>query len=240
MTLHGGLRPIASSFLQFTDYGRPSIRLAALMECPSMFIFTHDSIGLGEDGPTHQPIEHLAALRAMPNLNTIRPCDGNETSAAYKVALESTHTPTMMVLSRQNLPAVSPSTVASHPLEKGAYVLVEASSTAKIVLIGTGSEVQWCVAAAKTLEEEGIPTRVVSMPSWFLFEKQTAEYKESVLPNRSLTLAVEAGCSMGWSKYSDEQICIDHFGVSGPANVLFKEFGFTAENVVARVKAMLS
>lgn len=240
ITLHGGLKAIAASFLQFTDYCRPSIRLAALMECPSIYIFTHDSIGLGEDGPTHQPIEHLAALRAMPNLNTIRPCDGNETAAAYKVALESTHTPTLMALSRQNLPVVSPSTVTNHPLEKGAYILVPASSTPKVVLVSTGSEVQWCVEAAKQLEAEGIPTQVVSMPSWFLFEKQSADYKSAALPKGVPTLAVEAGCSLGWAKYSDEQICIDHFGVSGPAGVLFKEFGFTTENVVARAKAMLS
>lgn len=239
ITLHGGLKAIAASFLQFTDYCRPSIRLAALMECPSIFVFTHDSIGLGEDGPTHQPIEHIAALRAMPNLNTIRPCDGNETAAAYKVALESTHTPTLLALTRQNLPVLSPSTVASHPLEKGAYVLVEASSEAKVILVGTGSEVQWCFEAAKQLEAEGIPTRVVSMPSWFLFEKQDASYQTSVLPKGVPTLAVEAGTSFGWAKYSDAQVCIDQFGVSGPANVLFKEFGFTAENVAAKAKELL-
>lgn len=239
ITLHGGLKAVAASFLQFTDYCRPSIRLAALMECPSLFVFTHDSIGLGEDGPTHQPVEHMAALRAMPNLNSIRPCDGNETAAAYKVALESTHTPTLLALTRQNLPVLSPSTVAAHPLEKGAYVLVESSSAPALVLVGTGSEVQWCYEAAKILESEGISTRVVSMPSWFLFEKQDASYKSSVLPKGVPTLAVEAGCSMGWAKYSDEQICIDQFGVSGPAGVLFKEFGFTTENVVNRAKAML-
>ncbi len=239
IVLHGGLKAIAASFLQFTDYCRPSIRLAALMECPSLFVFTHDSIGLGEDGPTHQPIEHLAALRAMPNLNTIRPCDGNETAAAYKVAVESTHTPTLLALSRQNLPAVSPNTVANHPLERGAYVLVEASSSAKVILVGTGSEVQWCVEAAKQLEGEGVPTRVVSMPSWFLFEKQTSEYKKTVLPKGTPTLAVEAGASMGWHKYSDAQVCIDHFGVSGPAPALFKEFGFTAENVAAKARELL-
>ena len=239
ITLHGGLKAIAASFLQFTDYCRPSIRLAALMECPSIFVFTHDSIGLGEDGPTHQPIEHLAALRAMPNLNTIRPCDGNETAAAYKVALESTKTPTLLCLSRQNLPVLSPSSVAAHPLEKGAYVLREASSTAKVILIGTGSEIQVCNDAATQLEAEGIPTRVVSMPSWFLFEQQSSEYKQSVLPKGTATVAVEAGASMGWHKYSDAQVCIDHFGASGPAPTLFKEFGFTAENVASKAKELL-
>ncbi len=239
ITLHGGLRAIASSFLQFTDYCRPSIRLAALMECPSIYVFTHDSIGLGEDGPTHQPIEHLAALRAMPNLNTIRPCDGNETSAAYKVAIESRTTPTLMTLSRQNLPVLSPNTVKSHPLEKGAYVLQEAPVTAKVILVGTGSEVQVCFEAAKLLEAEGVPTRVVSMPSWFLFEKQSTEYKKSVFTKGTPTVAVEAGASLGWHKYSDAQVCIDHFGVSGPAPGLFKEFGFTAENVAKVAKELI-
>lgn len=239
ITLHGGLKAIAASFLQFTDYCRPSIRLAALMDCPSIFVFTHDSIGLGEDGPTHQPVEHFAALRAMPNLNTIRPCDGNETAAAYKVAIESKTTPTLLALSRQNLPVLSPNTVAEHPLENGAYVLREASSSAKVILIGTGSEVQLCTSAAEQLEAAGIPTRVVSMPSWFLFEKQTAEYRSSVLPKGTPALAVEAGTSFGWAKYSDAQVCIDHFGVSGPAPALFKEFGFTAENVAAKAKELL-
>ena len=239
ITLHGGLKAIAASFLQFTDYCRPSIRLAALMECPSIFVFTHDSIGLGEDGPTHQPIEHLAALRAMPNLNTIRPCDGNETAAAYKVAIESTKTPTLLALSRQNLPVLSPNTVANHPLEKGAYVLQEASSSAKAILIGTGSEVQVCIEAAKHLEAEGIPTRVVSMPSWFLFELQSSDYRSSVLTKGIPTVAVEAGASMGWHKYSNAQVCIDQFGVSGPANALFKEFGFTPENVAKIAKGLI-
>jgi transketolase len=237
--LHGGLKAIASSFVQFTDYCRPAIRLAALMECPSIFVFTHDSIGLGEDGPTHQPVEHLAAMRAIPNLNTFRPCDGNETSAGYKVAIESTHTPTLLILSRQNLPVLSSNNVANHPAEKGAYVIRESSSAPQLVLIGTGSEVQLCVEAQAVLESEGIPTRVVSMPSWFLFEKQTGEYRESVLGGDVPTLSVEAGCSFGWAKYSDAQISIDQFGVSGPAPALFKEFGFTAENIVKTAKELL-
>jgi transketolase len=239
MQLHGGVRAIASSFVQFTDYCRPSIRLAALMECPSMFVFTHDSIGLGEDGPTHQPVEHLAAMRAIPNLNTFRPCDGNETAAGYKVALESKTTPTLLILSRQNLPTLSSQDVTNHPSEKGAYIISEASDAPQLVLVGTGSEVQHCVAAQKALEGEGIPTRVVSMPSWFLFEKQDAEYQESVLGGDVPTVAVEAGTSFGWAKYSDAQVCIDRFGVSGPANALFAEFGFTPENVVKVAKELL-
>lgn len=239
MRLHG-LTAISSSFLQFTDYCRPSIRLAALMECPTLFVFTHDSIGLGEDGPTHQPVEHLAALRAIPNLNTFRPCDGNETSAGYKVALESQSTPTLLVLSRQNLPVVSPSDVQNHPAEKGAYVLVEASAAPQLVLVGTGSEVALCIGAAKELEAAGVPTRVVSMPSWFLFEKQSAEYRDSVLPKGVKTVSVEAGTSFGWAKYSDRQVSIDTFGVSGPAPALFEEFGFTVPNVVKVAKELLN
>lgn len=239
MQLHGGMRPIAASFLQFTDYCRPSIRLAALMDCPTIFVFTHDSIGLGEDGPTHQPIEHLAALRAIPNLNTIRPCDGNETSAAYKIALESGTTPTLLALSRQNLPVVSPDCVANHPLEQGAYTLVPASGDAKVILVGTGSEVALCVEAAKVLESEGIAASVVSMPSWFLFEQQTSEYQSSVFPSGVPVLSVEAGSTFGWAKYSTAQVGIDQFGVSGPAGELFKEFGFSIENVVLQAKGLL-
>lgn len=231
LQLHG-LKAIASSFVQFTDYCRPSIRLAALMECPTLFVFTHDSIGLGEDGPTHQPVEHLAAMRAIPNLNTFRPADGNETSAGYKVALESQKTPTLLVLSRQNLPVITPSDVRNHPAEKGAYVLSEANGDPKVILIGTGSEVQLCVGAQKELEAAGIPTRVVSMPSHFLFEQQAESYKREVLPKGIKTLSVEAGTSFGWAKYSDAQVSIDTFGVSGPAPALFEEFGFTVPNVV--------
>lgn len=239
MQLHG-LKAISSSFLQFTDYCRPSIRLAALMECPSLFVFTHDSIGLGEDGPTHQPVEHLAAMRAIPNLNTFRPADGNETSAGYKVAVESQHTPTLLVLSRQNLPAVTPADVKNHPAEKGAYVLSEASGEAKLVLIGTGSEVQLCLGAQKELEAAGIPTRVVSMPSHFLFERQEGSYKREVLPKGVKTVSVEAGTSFGWAKYSDAQVSIDTFGVSGPAPALFEEFGFTVKNVVKVSQELLN
>ena len=239
LQLHG-LKAVASSFVQFTDYCRPSIRLAALMECPSLFVFTHDSIGLGEDGPTHQPVEHLAAMRVIPNLNTFRPADGNETSVGYKVALESQHTPTLLILSRQNLPAVSPSDVLNHPAERGAYVLSESSTDAKVVLIGTGSEVALCLGAQKELEAAGVPTRVVSMPSHFLFETQDAAYKQSVLPKGVKKVSVEAGTSFGWAKYSDAQVAIDTFGVSGPAPALFEEFGFTVPNVVKVAQELLN
>ncbi|MBC8065204.1 MAG: transketolase [Chlorobia bacterium] len=240
ITLHGGTRGFGSSFFIFTDYCRPSIRLAALMECPTILVFTHDSIGLGEDGPTHQPIEHLASFRAMPNFNLIRPCDGNETSSAWKVALQSTKTPTLLVLSRQNLPALTSEDVKNHPLEKGAYILKEAAGgSPRIILVGTGSEVQHCWKAAVTLESEGISTRVVSMPSWHLFEQQSESYRNSVLPKGTPTLSVEAGSVFGWTKYATDSIGIDRFGVSAPSAVAMAEFGFTPENVVARAKKLL-
>jgi len=240
INLHGGCRAYGSSFFVFTDYCRPSIRLAALMGCPSIMVFTHDSIGVGEDGPTHEPVEHIASLRAMPGLDLIRPCDGNETSAAWKVALEATGNPTMLVLSRQNLPPVSPSDVKNHPLEKGAYILKEAGTgTPSIILVGTGSEVQHCVEAAKTLESEGIATRVVSMPSWYLFEKQPESYRTSVLPRNIATLSVEAGSTFGWAKYADASVGIDQFGLSAPGGQVMKEFGFTPENVVVKAKELI-
>ena len=240
ITLHGGARSFGASFLTFTDYCRPSLRLAALMECPSIFVFTHDSIGLGEDGPTHQSVEHVTALRAIPNFNVIRPADGNETSVAWKIALESKHSPTLMALTRQGVPALTPDDIANHPAHHGAYVLQEASGgSPKLVLIGTGSEVQLCVGAKEALEAEGIPTRVVSMPSWFLFGKESAEYREEVLPNGIPSVSVEAGTTLAWPRYSDAQVGIDTFGLSGPGDQVMKEFGFTVENVVATAKKLL-
>lgn len=240
INLHGGLRAYGSTFLIFSDYCRPSIRLAALMHCPSIFIFTHDSIGVGEDGPTHQPIEQLSSLRAIPNLNVMRPADGNETSACYKIALEQTHTPSLLALSRQNLPTLTPDTVTDHPAEKGAYILQEASSgTPKLVLLATGSEVQHCVGAREVLEAQGIPTRVVSMPSMFLFEKQEPSYRASILPKNVPTVAAEAGASQGWWRYAQATVCIDHFGASAPGDTVMKEFGFTVDNVVIVAKTLL-
>lgn len=239
ITLHGATRGFGSSFFIFTDYCRPSIRLAALMECPTILVFTHDSIGLGEDGPTHQPIEHLASFRAMPNLNLIRPCDGNETSAAWKVALESKATPTLIVLTRQNLPPLTSDDVRNHPLEKGGYVLREAMGDPKIVLVATGSEVHVCVKAAESLESEGVAVRVVSLPSTFLFDRQSKDYRESVIPKGVPSLSVEAGATFGWSKYVDGSIGIDQFGVSAPSSVAMAHFGFTSDNVAVRAKALL-
>jgi len=239
MTLHGGLKGYGGSFFTFTDYCRPSIRLACLMEVPSIYVFTHDSIGLGEDGPTHQPVEHLTAMRAIPNLTVIRPCDGNETASAWKTAIRSTNSPTLLVLSRQNLPTLSPSDVQHHPAERGAYVLQEASSEARVILIGTGSEVSVCAAARERLEAERIPTRVVSMPSWELFAQQTQEYRDSVITPGVKRVSVEAGSTMAWPRYADAQIGVDRFGLSAPAEQVFAEFGITPENVAEVAKGLL-
>lgn len=239
ITLHGGTRGFGSSFFVFTDYARPAIRLAALMHCPSIFIFTHDSIGVGEDGPTHQPIEHLASLRAMPNLNLIRPCDGYETAAAWKAALEATDHPTMLVLSRQAVPPLSPADVRNHPSVRGAYVLSDSKGTPDLNLVGTGSEVQHCIAVQALLQSEGISVRVISMPSWFLFERQTTEYQASVFGKGIPTLSVEAGSEFGWAKYADSHVAVDAFGLSAPFGQVMAEFGFTPESIACKCRELL-
>jgi transketolase len=238
MNLHGGLRAYGASFLIFTDYCRPSLRLAALMECPSIFVFTHDSIGLGEDGPTHQPIEHLAALRAIPNFNLMRPCDGNETAACWKIALESKRTPSLLALTRQGLPPFSPDTVSNHPAERGAYVLAD-SAGFKLVIVASGSEVQLAMAARGELEAAATPTRVVSMPSWFLFAQQSQAYRDEVLPRGVPTVSVEAATTFGWDRYAQAHVGIDRFGLSGPGDQVMKEFGFTPEHVVEVARTLL-
>ena len=240
MTLHGGVQAYGGTFFVFSDYCRPSIRLAAIMQCPSIVVFTHDSVGLGEDGPTHQPIEHLTALRAVPNLNVFRPADGNETAVGWKVALESKKTPTLLVLTRQDLPPLTSADVTAHPAEKGAYVLAEATGgVPKLILVGTGSEVQLCTGAREKLEAEGIPTSVVSMPSWHLFEKQSDEYKASVFPKGVKRVSVEAGATLAWPRYSDAQIGIDRFGLSAPAKQIFQELGLTVDHVVEVARELL-
>jgi transketolase len=239
MVLHGGVRSYGGSFFCFTDYCRPSIRLAALMEIPSIYVFTHDSVGLGEDGPTHQPVEHLTAMRAIPNLNVFRPADGNETSAGWKVAVQSDSTPTLLVLSRQNLPTLTPATVTDHPAEKGAYILSESSSALRVVIVGTGSEVQVAAKAAEMLEAEGIPAQCVSMPSWLLFERQRDEYKQSVFPKGVPVVSVEAGSTMAWPRYADACVGIDRFGLSAPGEEALKELGITPEHVVSAAKGLL-
>jgi len=246
MALHGGLRVYGGTFLVFSDYMRPAIRLAALMHLPVTYVFTHDSIGLGEDGPTHQPVEHLAALRAIPNLTVIRPADANETVLAWTVALERTKGPVALVLSRQKLPVLEPKTVAgADGLEHGAYVLADArGGKVDLILIATGSEVPLALQARAALEGQGIGTRVVSMPSWELFEAQSPAYRRRVLPPQvTARLAVEAGVAQGWSRYVGPQgdvLSIERFGASAPQQVLFREYGFTVENVVHRALGVLS
>ena len=240
MTLHGGIIPFSGTFLIFSDYCRPSLRIAALMQCPSIFLFSHDSIGLGEDGPTHQPIEHVMSLRAIPNFNMMRPADGNEAAACWKVALESKTTPCAILLTRQNVRQLSPSFDGEqHPAERGAYVLRECEGQPHAVLVATGSEVEIAVDAATILSEQGIACRVVSMPSWHLFERQSADYKRSVLPPDVATVSVEAGTTFGWSKYAQAHVGIDRFGASAPAPALYREFGITAAAVAAKATELI-
>jgi transketolase len=244
MALHGGLRPYTGTFLIFSDYMRPAIRLAALMRAPVIFIFTHDSIGVGEDGPTHQPIEHLAALRAIPGLSVIRPADATETVEAWRVAL--THPgPTCLVLTRQILPVLDRARMVPGGVARGAYVLADPEEgTPRTILIATGSEVAVAVAAQKLLAEKGVVTRVVSMPSWDLFERQPQSYRDSVLPPAvTARLAIEAGGPLGWHKYvgpAGDIIGMTRFGASAPGPVNFEKFGFTPENVAARAMALLA
>jgi transketolase len=238
---HGGLIPFGSTFFVFSDYAKPAIRLAALMQVHSLFVFTHDSVALGEDGPTHQPVEQLMGFRAIPGLTDFRPADANETAAAWRLALERTG-PSFFALSRQDLPVIDP---AAHDLyagvSKGAYVLEDAPKP-QLVLIGAGSEVWPCVEAAKLLAAEGIVARVVSFPSWKLFEEQSAEYKASVLPAGVPKLAVEAGATIGWWKYVGQDgdvIGLDRFGASAPGPKVLAELGFSAENVAARARKLV-
>jgi len=241
MAVHGGLIPFGSTFFCFADYCKPAIRLAALMNAHSLFVFTHDSIALGEDGPTHQPVEQLMMLRAVPNLTDFRPADANETAAAWKLALERKG-PSFMALTRQDLPVID---AAKHDIyagvSKGAYIL-EDTAKPQVILIGTGSEVWSAVDAARLLAAEGIAARVVSFPSWKIFEEQSAEYKASVLPAGVPKIAVEAGATLGWWKYvgqNGDVIGLDRFGASAPGPKVLAELGFTAENVAARAKALL-
>jgi len=238
---HGGLIPFGSTFFCFSDYCKPALRLAALMNVHSLFVFTHDSIGLGEDGPTHQPIEHLMALRAVPHMTDFRPADANETAAVWRLALERKG-PSFLVFSRQDLPVIDPSKHDAYAgVSKGAYVLEDAANP-QVVLIGTGSELWPVVDAAKLLAAQGIRVRVVSFPSWKIFDEQSADYKASVLPAGVPRLAVEAGSTLGWWKYvglDGDVIGIDRFGASAPGPVVMKELGFSAENVAARAKKLL-
>jgi len=242
IALHNtGLIPYGATFLIFTDYMRNSIRLSALSETRVIWVMTHDSIALGEDGPTHQPVEHVASLRAIPNLLVMRPGDGTETSGAYKVAVSETKRPTLLALSRQNLPNLAGTSLDG--VAKGAYVITDCEGTPDVILIGTGGELYLCDKAAAVLKEAGIKARVVSMPCWELFEEQSAEYKESVLPKAvKKRLAVEAGSTMGWHRYITDEgdvLGVDTFGASAPGGVILEKFGFTVDNVVAKAKALL-
>ena len=246
MALHGGVIPYGSTFLVFSDYVRPSIRLAAMMEIPVIYIFTHDSIGIGEDGPTHQPVEQLAALRAIPNLTVIRPADAAETVVAWRVILERHAGPVALLLTRQKLPVLDRARLApADGLARGAYVLAEAGGgRPDVILIATGSEVHPALAAQVRLAEQGVGARVVSMPSWELFERQSQSYRDEVLPPEATArLAIEAGVPQGWRRYVGDEgdvIGIEGFGASAPYKVLWEKYGFTAEDVAARALDMLS
>ncbi len=245
MAAHGGVRPYGTTFLIFTDYCKPSIRLAALSRLPVLYLCTHDSIGLGEDGPTHQPVEQLAMLRATPNVLVIRPADANETVEAWKVAMERRDGPVVLALTRQKVPVLDRAGLgAAAGLRRGGYILREARGEPRVILIGTGSEVHLALAAAERLEAEGIPARVVSLPSWELFEAQSAEYRATVLPpNLRARVTVEAAASMGWLRYATEAgeiLGLDHFGASAPGEVALERMGFTVERVVEAAKRVVA
>ncbi|ALC90912.1 transketolase [Bacillus sp. FJAT-18017] len=246
MALHGGLKVFAGTFFVFSDYLRPAIRLAALMGLPVTYVFTHDSIAVGEDGPTHEPVEQLAALRAMPNLGIIRPADGNETAAAWKLAIESRDKPTALVLTRQNLPTIKGTDKNAYEgVSKGAYVISPAQKdTPDALLLASGSEVGLAVKAQAELAKEGIEVSVVSMPSWDRFEQQSKEYKESVIPKAvKKRLGIEMGASLGWHRYTGDEgevLAIDTFGASAPGEKIMEEYGFSTSNVVSKVKELLN
>jgi transketolase len=245
MAYHGGIRPFVATFFCFSDYMRPSVRLSAVAELPVIFVWTHDSVGLGEDGPTHQPVEHLMSLRAMPNFTVIRPADPNEAAEAWRVAMQHRDGPVGLVLSRQKLPVIDPAKYAAPSgLGRGAYVLAEGSGgSPRLILIATGSEVSLALEAREKLERGGISTRVVSMPSWELFARQDPAYRDQVLPaSVPARLSIEAGAKLGWERWVGDRgdsIGLERFGASAPGEVVLKELGFSVENVVAKAKALL-
>ena len=245
MALHGGFIPYGGTFLIFSDYMRPAIRLAALMKQHTIYVLTHDSIGLGEDGPTHQPIEHLASLRSMPNLTVLRPSDANETAEAWKFAVKSKLGPTVLALTRQSLPTLDRTTFGpAELLHRGAYVLKDVDGTPDALVLASGSEVMLALEAAETLAQDGVAARVVSVPSWELFDAQSQDYKDSVLPENVMSrVAIEAGATQGWHKYvgmNGKVIGLDHFGASAPIKDLFTNFGITADAVVQAVKSLVN
>jgi transketolase len=240
LAAHGGVLPVGGTFFVFSDYMRPAVRLAALSQEHVVYSWSHDSVGVGEDGPTHQPVEHLASMRAMPGLRVIRPADANETAVAWRIAVEHDG-PTALVLSRQGVPVLD-GTAGNGGLRRGAYVLATHGpdrEQADLVLIGTGSEVQLCVDASQRLAADGLRVQVVSMPCWELFEEQDDAYQEQVIPSHVPILAVEAGVSFGWDRWADACVALDRFGASAPGDVALAEFGFTVDNVVARSRELL-
>ncbi|MCH1626849.1 transketolase [Ferdinandcohnia quinoae] len=245
IALHGGVKVFGATFFVFSDYVRPAIRLAALMKLPVTYVFTHDSIAVGEDGPTHEPVEQLASLRTMPGISVIRPADANETAAAWKLAIESKEEPTLLILTRQDLPYLANDReVIFEGVKKGAYVVSEAKGSFEGILLASGSEVSLALEAQKELEKENIYVSVVSMPSWDRFEKQSSEYKEAIIPSTvRARLAIEMGSSLGWHKYTGDKgdvLAIDQFGASAPGEKIMSEYGFTTENVVNKMKILLN
>jgi len=243
LALHGGFKPYGATFLMFSEYARNALRMAALMKIPTIFVYTHDSIGLGEDGPTHQPIEQTATLRMIPNMTVWRPCDAVESAVAWKSAIDRKDGPSTLVFSRQNLPHIARSQAQIEAISKGGYILKDSDGTPDAIIISTGSEIELAVKAADVLAAKGKKIRVVSMPSTNAFEAQDQAYKDSVLP-ASVTkrVVVEAGVTDSWWKYAGSNgrvVGLDRFGESAPAGELFKEFGFTVDNVVANVEAVL-
>jgi transketolase len=238
MAMHGGVLPFGGTFFVFSDYMRPAVRLASIMQSKVVFCWSHDSVGLGEDGPTHQPVEHIASLRAMPGLRVIRPADANETVHAVRVAVES-NGPTALLLSRQKVPVLAGTVDKAADVAKGAYILAWGAEDPDIILVGTGSEVHVCMDAADLLAVEGVFARVVSMPSWELFEQAEAEYRASVLPAAIPTLAVEAAASFGWERWSDASVTFDHFGASGAGDVVLAHLGYSPEKVAERARELL-
>jgi transketolase len=245
LAAHGGFIPFGATFLTFSDYLRPSIRLAALMGVQVVYVFTHDSIAMGEDGPTHQPVEQMASLRAVPGLLVLRPGDANETAVAWRVAIESRERPAALILTRQKVATLDRRSFASaEGLRRGAYILAEASpADPRLILLASGSEVALAVAAREALQQRKIPVRLVSMPSWELFEAQSQEYRDSVLPPAiHARLAVEAGVSQGWHRYMGDQggvIGVERFGASAPGPIVLREYGFSVENVCKRALDLL-
>lgn len=237
LALHGGTLPVGGTFLQFSDYMRPSVRLAAISRAKVIYSWSHDSLGVGEDGPTHQPVEHIMSLRTIPGLRVIRPADANETAAAWYTAVVGDG-PTALILSRQELPVLEGTDAAG--VTRGAYVLQDVEGFPDVVLVGTGSEVWVCVDAAEILFTEGIAARVVSMPSWDLFELQSEDHQAEVLPPGAPTLAVEAGVSLGWDRWSDESVSVDTFGASSPGDEALARYGFTPENVAERARVLIA